>query len=105
MPTCDGTLGLTCEGATGAKTCMAATYAADGAPCGNLGSGVVAQCQAGSCYLVPGQGEMGTCKRDAADGARCDTVLGPDCVRPSRCVVGDAGTSGVCTLPTATSCN
>jgi hypothetical protein len=106
-PSCDGTLGLHCGGTAGAKTCAADVFVAGGEPCGNLGGGMAAQCQAGSCYTSTGpagQGDAGTCKLNGADGASCDTVVGPDCVRPARCVVTGGGTSGVCTLPKGTTC-
>jgi hypothetical protein len=107
MPTCDGTLGLTCNGTAGARTCLANMYVGDGAACGTAEIGIAVQCQAGSCYTASGAAgpsDMGICKADAADGGNCDTLLGPDCVRPARCVVTGSGTSGVCTLPTGASC-
>jgi hypothetical protein len=107
MPSCDATLGLHCGGTSGAKTCAADVFVAAGAACGNLGGGMAAQCQAGSCYTstgTAGQSDSGICKADGADGATCDTAIGPDCVRPARCVVTAGGTSGVCTLPTGAGC-
>ena len=101
MPLCDSVQGLFCGGAVGAKTCMATTYVADGAPCGPLTQGPFAGCTAGVCYTpkgLAGAGEIGTCKANAADGAACDTVTGPGCELPARCVLGN-GTAGVCKVP------
>jgi hypothetical protein len=107
MPGCDNTLGLYCGGAAGAKTCMMMMYVGDGEACGNLGSGVVAQCSAGNCYDSNGQvtgSGMGTCKLDAVDGASCDTMMGPSCMTPARCVISGGGTSGTCRVPMGNSC-
>jgi hypothetical protein len=104
---CDIGLGLFCTGPVGSKTCTMINYGGDGAPCGLLPDGTRAGCRAGTCYTASGQageGEAGTCKADAADGAPCDAMLGPGCATPARCVVGASGTAGVCTVPDATSC-
>jgi hypothetical protein len=108
MPGCDGSLGLFCGGATGSKTCMAMTYVTDGMPCGDLSTTSHVGCVAGGCYIatgLAGTGDTGTCKADAPDGAVCDSVLGPACLAPARCVVvGADGGAGTCVLPSATSC-
>jgi len=106
-PSCDGTAGLFCGGAAGSKTCMTITYVGDGMPCGDLSTTSHAECIAGSCYTATGptgSGDMGTCKGDATDGSPCDTVLGPGCQTPARCVNSGAGTAGTCTAPTGTVC-
>jgi hypothetical protein len=107
MPGCNGSLGLACVGASGSKICVTITYVGDGMPCGNLSNTAFALCKAGTCYTgtgVASGSQMGTCKLDAIEGASCDTVFGPACMTPARCVVGDGGSSGLCTLPTASGC-
>jgi hypothetical protein len=106
-PGCNGSLGLACVGATGSKTCVTISYVSDGMPCGNLSNTAFALCKAGTCYTPTGVAsgsEMGTCKVDAIEGAACDTALGPSCMTPARCIVGDGGTSGLCALPTGSTC-
>jgi hypothetical protein len=108
VPACNGSLGLSCVGASGSKTCVTISYVGDGMPCGNLSNTAFAQCKAGTCYTSTGAAtgnEMGTCKLDAIEGASCDTTLGPSCMTPARCVVmSDGGTSGLCAVPTGTTC-
>jgi hypothetical protein len=104
---CDGSLGLYCAGAAGAKTCMLMTYAADGAACGLMSDGTRVGCKAGTCFTSAGAAasdDTGVCKADAPDGAACDTMLGPRCAPPARCVLGGTGTAGICTVPDAKSC-
>ena len=101
MAVCDGTQGLFCAGAVGAKKCIATTFVGDGAPCGPMTAGSFAGCTAGGCYTakgLAGAGETGTCKVNAADGAACDSVTGPGCEVPARCVLGN-GTAGTCKVP------
>ena len=119
LPGCDTRMGLYCVGPSGSKTCVAATYVADGQPCGPItplasttSTGTAATsyatCLAGSCYTTTGVAsttETGTCKADAADGVACDTVLGPGCLSPARCVLTGVGTTGVCTEPTDATCS
>lgn len=105
LGSCDGTLGLTCTN----KTCVAIDYAGDGMPCGNFTVGGFGACGAGgSCYTANGiaqSGEMGVCKAAAADGHACDTVLGPPCLTPARCIVSGGGSKGICTVPSSASCS
>jgi hypothetical protein len=105
---CDGTTGYACQGATGSRTCTAISYGGDGADCGSLANGVFAGCASGgACYTATGlamAGEAGKCKAAAADNAACDIALGPPCLAPSRCIVGDGGTAGVCTVPSGSTC-
>jgi hypothetical protein len=104
MPLCDSLQGLVCEGTVGMKTCVAQTFVTDGMPCGAV-TGGYASCTAGGCYTdkgLVGAGETGTCKANAADDASCDTVSGPGCLLPAKCVVKGGGTSGKCTVPTGT---
>jgi hypothetical protein len=107
MSGCDGTSGLFCGGASGSKTCMAITYVGDGMPCGDLSSTSHAECIAGGCYTSTGSagsGQTGTCKSDTADGTACDTVLGPGCVTPARCVISGDGSAGTCEIPLGSTC-
>ena len=107
MPGCDGTMGLFCGGTAGSKTCMTISYVADGMPCGALSSTSRAECITGGCYTSTGLAsstDMGTCKADAADGAACDTVLGPTCLTPTRCVTTGDASAGTCVLPLGSTC-
>jgi len=107
MPGCSGTLGLYCAGAVGAKACAAIAFASEGMPCGELSTTSHVECTAGGCYTATGLAgttEVGTCKADAADGAACDTVLGPACLTPARCVPTGAGSAGLCTFPSGATC-
>jgi hypothetical protein len=105
---CDGTFGLSCTGTVGSKTCTAIVFGGDGTACGLMADGTRGGCKAGGCYTTTGLAgpeEAGTCRADAADGSPCDSVLGPGCQAPARCVVvDDAGTAGTCLVPDATTC-
>lgn len=125
LPGCDSTRGLTCAGPGGAKTCVLTgfsgtmpvpdggiTAAVDaGAPgqspagtvCGLLPDGSRLGCAAGTCFTGNG-GTMGLCQPFAADGAPCDTDLGPSCLSPARCVTTGADNAGTCTVPVASLC-
>jgi hypothetical protein len=100
-PDCEKNLGLYCSPLT--KTCAAVTFADATQPCGVLAGGVAA-CKAGAQCLIPAGQKSGTCIAPAADGAKCDTVAGPPCLRLAECVVTVGSTSGVCTQPDPTSC-
>jgi hypothetical protein len=108
MPGCDNAEGLHCGGTAGtARSCEMTTLVGDGMPCGTMGDGSFVQCVQGDCYTdtgLIGAGQQGTCKTDALDGAACDTVLGPACTPPARCILGTTGTAGVCTVPVASTC-
>jgi hypothetical protein len=127
MPGCDSTRGLYCGGPRGAKTCMPVGYAgtttaadggitaADGGAagptpagttCGQLPDGTRVGCAAGTCMTSTGVAtgsDMGTCQPFAGDGQPCDTMLGPGCMSPARCVT-TSGTAGTCVVPTASMC-
>ncbi|HEX5271314.1 MAG TPA: hypothetical protein VFW33_12530 [Gemmataceae bacterium] len=81
-----------------------------GTLCGQLADGMRVGCVAGGCYTatgLAGGSDLGGCKPFANDDDACDTVLGPGCMAPARCVVsggGDGGTAGKCTVPVATAC-
>jgi hypothetical protein len=107
-PTCENNLGLACQGVTGAKTCQPIAYVQAGAACGTLADGSRAECVDGDCFTETGPAastDLGTCVAQTADGAPCDTQLGPLCLAPARCVYTGAGTSGICTVPVASMCN
>jgi hypothetical protein len=79
----------------------------DGLPCGTMGDGSFVQCAQGDCYTTTGligAGQQGTCKADAIEGGTCDTVLGPGCTPPLRCITGATGSMGVCTVPLGATC-
>jgi hypothetical protein len=104
---CDPGQGLYCGGAAGGKTCMMTAFVGDGAPCGLMTDGTRAACRAGACYTtarLARADEVGACKAYAADGAACDSALGPSCMAPARCEPSGSGTAGTCTVPDATTC-
>src|SRR5262249_27702027 len=108
MPPCDGTMGYTCSGTTGSRTCAQITYVGNGMPCGSMNNTFFGCAGGGDCYTALGRlaesGESGTCKAPAADGAACDLVSGPLCLPRARCVVFQGGTAGVCTVPNGLAC-
>jgi hypothetical protein len=107
MAGCDGTLGLYCAGAAGSKACAAMMLVGDGQPCGVLADGSHVGCQAGDCFTATGPagtGEMGGCKAAVDAPAACDTMLGPNCLAPARCVIAAGGTAGTCVVPAAHAC-
>jgi len=104
-PGCEATRGLFCAGEGDDAACAALT--SGGTACGPLPDGTRAGCVAGGCYtdLGPaGAGEMGTCKPFAPDGYPCDTLLGPGCMPPARCVTYPGSTAGTCVIPDASLC-
>jgi hypothetical protein len=104
-PGCDRSIGLFCN--TTSKTCTAITFAADGAACGIGPDGNLIDCSNGTCYgsVTTGANQMmGTCKANAADGAACDAVNGPDCQAPARCVTASGSSTGACILPNGNAC-
>jgi hypothetical protein len=112
---CDGALGLACipsAAGSGVGTCQPITLAADGSPCGPVGSKPItgfATCQAGGlCVKATATATTGTCVAPVADGAACDSdpTKGPPCLMPAKCVVpsGSSATAGTCRLPDASKC-
>jgi hypothetical protein len=103
LPGCDGSLGFYCGGTNGSRTCMATAFVGNGQPCGGLSSTSFTQCLAGSCFtgtgvVAVGPGNTGTCKADVTEGAACDSVVGPFCQMPARCVTTGNGSAGLCML-------
>jgi len=105
---CAGVVGLACSGPAASKTCMMMTYGDDGAPCGPSSADMVRSgCKAGGCYTATGQAteaDNGTCKADVDPGTACDTMLGPACKPPGRCVVLPNSTAGTCMTPDPSIC-
>ncbi len=101
-PNCDSNAGLFCS--TTSKTCVAYSYANAGAGCGaSIGDTMDTLCNGGAACLNPdGSGNM--CVPPANPGDSCDTVMGPPCFAPARCVISDGSTSGTCTLLDGTMC-
>lgn len=86
-----------------ARTCQTVVVAAAGQPCGDDVDGQPVYCQAeGACTGASGS-TPGICTAAAADGAPCDTVKGPGCVIPARCI-GTGGTAGTCQYSGAQIC-
>jgi hypothetical protein len=109
-PACDGTIGLTCLGPAGNKTCQPIAYVQAGAACGTLADGSRASCTISDCFTATGPAATtdtnATCVARAVDGAPCNTQIGPLCLSPARCVLTGSGTtSGTCVVPTASLCN
>jgi hypothetical protein len=103
-PDCAHADGLYCVSTT--MACATLQVAADGMPCGYVND-VFYNCQNGStCFGSMGTTTPGTCIAPAADGAACDSVNGPGCLVPARCVgtETDGGATGTCQLPGSQSC-
>jgi hypothetical protein len=107
---CDPTQELYCvhlKGDPNLHTCQKVSLAKSGQACGDV-AGVTALCSdASTCVKSTADGGVsGTCVARAADGADCDTVTGPACMSPARCIgtLLDGGTRGKCTLPGTTTC-
>jgi hypothetical protein len=113
MANCDATLGLACiptgPGAKGVGSCQAIGLVAGMSICGSIGNPttMVTDCQAGGlCVKAMASDKTGTCAAPAADGAACDSVAGPPCLTPAKCVpaTADGGTAGTCMLPGSVTC-
>jgi hypothetical protein len=110
---CDNRLGLYCGVddkcadvalVMAPSACGALIDASDGGADAGPKDVTVTRCLAGaSC--APTTAARGTCVAPAADGAACDTVNGPPCLSPARCILAsDASTAGTCQLPGASAC-
>lgn len=102
-PACDSRRGLYCPRMTGA--CEVVKYVTGGEPCGVLGDGNVAVCEAGGLCVKASGAVMGVCAAPAGDAEACDSANGPPCLLPARCVAPAGATAGVCTLPAPASCH
>jgi hypothetical protein len=98
---CDRNHGMQCDGMT--KKCAAMTFASTGEACGTINGYVVPCASEGVCNISTGQ-TKGTCVAAAADGAACDTAVGPGCAYRSQCVVS-SGTAGTCQPPIGAACH
>jgi hypothetical protein len=101
-PGCDFDAGLYCDART--DTCAEVGYASVGAQCGYVNGTYVRCTDASACVTVLGQSN-GVCKAAAPDGGPCDTVSGPPCLPPARCVTGNpTATSGTCEIADPLAC-
>jgi hypothetical protein len=98
---CDDQLGLFCDFSS--KTCLSATFVADGMTCTDPSPGPTARCTDGSCF----PSGSGTCKKDVLENTACDTQNGPVCEAPARCVgtANGSDVTGMCQVPTPMACN
>lgn len=109
-PQCDEIQGLYCSFTPKATagSCVKFLTATSGA-CGftagtaTTGSSYTICLGGGECVIPTGQ-SAGSCVPDAPDGQPCDTVNGPFCLTPARCITSPGLTSGTCELPDPTKC-
>ncbi len=101
---CDGRLGLYCNVPEG-RVCDHVGNAAATFACGTIDGGVI-DCTAGAFCQRPGTSRSGICIAPALEGKPCDTVNGPTCIAPARCVLSSAGgTTGTCVTTNPAVCN
>lgn len=104
-PGCFVAAGLWCSGTS--RSCVNIGYVGSGSACGTAADGTHTECEAGTCYTNSGLAaatELGTCAANAGDGEACDTVLGPACIVPARCITQDGGSHGTCVVPDGATC-
>jgi hypothetical protein len=102
-PNCDPDSGLTCDGTT--KMCVAQPLVGGGEPCGLIDE-VDTECSGGGICIRASGSATGTCSAPASDGSACDTVNGPPCLLPAKCVTGgSAVTAGTCGQPGSMTCS
>jgi hypothetical protein len=90
--------GLDCNGQT--QSCTSMILVGPGSACGYLFNQQIVHCAGGAMCVG------GTCVASAGLGQACDSVAGPFCITPSRCIPSsDGGTSGVCIIADATTCS
>jgi hypothetical protein len=99
-PDCSRDAGLYC---TMQGTCATITLAGASGQCGTTTTGAL--CSDGACFGATATA-AGACKANVADGMPCDTVNGPECTAPARCVgsAEDGGSMGTCQMPGMQSC-
>jgi hypothetical protein len=99
---------LACLGPAGNKTCQQVAYVPASSACATLADGSRAACIGADCFTATASAAVtdtnATCVARAADGAACDTQLGPLCTTPARCVTTAGSTAGVCTVPSGSLC-
>jgi hypothetical protein len=86
---------------------MAISYVADGMPCGNLSTTSFAECTGGRMlheYRNRRDRRDLNLQGRRDDDAGCDTVLGPGCMTPARCVSGGDASAGICRVPLGSAC-
>jgi hypothetical protein len=99
---CDPAAGLVCDRSS--NMCAMQPLAPAGATCGEITT-VFTGCTAGATCVRATGSTTGTCIAPAADGAACDSVNGPSCLFPARCVPSMPGVStGTCQLPGSVIC-
>ncbi len=97
-PSCSGADALACIGPRGARTCVTVSFASAGQACG-LQDGGVFDCSGGAECINR------VCVAAAQDGQSCDTLAGPPCMSPARCITGgDGGSAGTCIFPNPANC-
>ncbi len=114
-PLCNHDDGLFCPSAT--DMCAQSSLVDAGAVCGIIPGMLIpgmdastpsksALCGGGNSCEPPAA-PSGRCLAAAADGAPCNTAIGPACLAPARCVgTNDAGAGGTCAiLETTTACD
>jgi hypothetical protein len=101
---CDFYSGFTCN--TQTLQCVAAQLVGAGQACNYVASAnQTMYCGSGGKCLSPTPGAQGTCAGASPVGGPCDLVAGPECISPSRCLVGsEGGTGGTCQVADATMC-
>jgi len=107
-PSCFGAGGIACvRGVRDAGTCLPISVETSGATCGTVAGQADAVCGTGGlCVKSSPDGGTGACQGYVSDGQSCDSVLGPPCVTPAKCVPAtDGGTAGTCTLPNGSLCH
>ncbi len=101
---CDGRFGLYCNVQAG-RVCAPVATATASQPCGTIDGGVI-ECVASAFCQKSGNSKSGTCVPPAAEGSGCDTVNGPICAAPARCVLSvEGGTTGTCQAIVPENCN
>jgi hypothetical protein len=101
---CDARFGLYCNTPAG-KVCAPVGTATASQTCGTVDGGVIDCLQDSFCQKSEGS-TVGTCVAPAAEGAPCDTLNGPICATPARCVLTVEGsTTGLCHTTDPATCN
>ncbi len=106
-PSCFGAGGVYCvRGARDAGSCEPITVATAGQPCGIVPGIADAECGSGGLCAKAADAGTGSCVAYVSDGSSCDSVAGPPCLPPAKCVpASDGGSAGTCTLPNGSLCN
>jgi hypothetical protein len=101
---CDGRLGLYCNVREG-RRCDRIGEATPTLACGTIDGGLI-DCSAGAFCQFSGFPPSGICIAPDSEGLPCDTLNGPLCSVPARCVLSDVGgTTGTCRTTDPAACN